>query len=82
MIVIGAKDVSCYAADIVQVFNGVKVFSATMVADRSRLGEVATQWLAANPSYELRDLVVTQSSDACFHCIAITVFYWEHSSAR
>jgi hypothetical protein len=23
------------------------------------------------------DIVITQSSDEAFHCIAITVFYWE-----
>ncbi len=60
----------------------MKVFSATMVAQRSCLGEVVSSWLEAHPSYVLRDLVVTQSSDAAFHCIAITVFYWEPSARR
>lgn len=58
-------------------FNGVKVFSATMVAERERLGDKVTQWLADNPSIEARDIIVTQSSDEAFHCIAITVFYWQ-----
>ncbi len=58
-------------------FNGVKVFSATMVADRERLGEKVTDWLANNPQCTVCDVVVTQSSDEAFHCIAITVFYWE-----
>ena len=58
-------------------FNGVKVFSATMVNDRERLGEKVTDWLNAHPHYEVRDMVVTQSSDEAFHCLAITVFYWE-----
>ncbi len=58
-------------------FNGVKVFSATMVADRERLGEKITDWLAANPKIDVRDMVVTQSSDEAFHCVAITVFFWE-----
>ena len=29
-------------------FNGVKVFSATMVADRDQLGEKVTAWIAGN----------------------------------
>jgi hypothetical protein len=58
-------------------FNGVKVFSATMFADRERLGEGVTAWLAARPNIKVTQVVVTQSSDAAFHCIAITVFYWE-----
>lgn len=58
-------------------FNGVKVFSATLVQQRDQLGETVTAWIAANPRAEIRDIVVTQSSDETFHCIAITVFYWE-----
>jgi hypothetical protein len=58
-------------------FNGVKVFSATMFADRERLGDRVTDWIAANPHLKLTEMVVTQSSDAAFHCVAITVFYAE-----
>ena len=58
-------------------FNGVKVFSATMVAQREALGGVVTDWIQANSHLTIVDLVVSQSSDASFHCIAITVFYWE-----
>jgi hypothetical protein len=58
-------------------FNGVKVFSATMVADRDQLGEKVTNWINSNPEKKVTDLVVTQSSDEAFHCIAITVFYFE-----
>jgi hypothetical protein len=58
-------------------FNGVKVFSATMVADRERLGEKVTEWINMHPELEVRDMVVTQSSDEAFHCLAITVFFWE-----
>jgi len=58
-------------------FNGVKVFSATMVADRDQLGEKVTNWIAHNADKKVTDVVVTQSSDEAFHCIAITVFYWE-----
>jgi putative lipoic acid-binding regulatory protein len=63
-------------------FNGVKVFSATMFADRERLGESITAWLAARPNIQVTQMVVTQSSDAAFHCIAITVFYWESIAGR
>ena len=58
-------------------FNGVKVFSATMVADRDQLGEKVTAWMASHPAFKVTDIVITQSSDEAFHCIAITVFYAE-----
>lgn len=58
-------------------FNGLKVFSATMVADREKLGEKVTAWMQSNPQFEIIKMVVTQSSDEAFHCLAITVFYWE-----
>lgn len=58
-------------------FNGVKVFSATMVADRDQLGEKVSAWMASNSHLKVTDIVVTQSSDEAFHCIAITVFYWQ-----
>lgn len=58
-------------------FNGVKVFSATMFAERDRLGERVTDWIAQNPHLKIAEMIVTQSSDEAFHCIAITVFYSE-----
>jgi hypothetical protein len=61
-------------------FNGVKVFSATMVADREQLGEKVTAWMTANPQAKLTDITITQSSDEAFHCIAITVFFWEDAA--
>ena len=63
-------------------FNGVKVFSATMVADRDQLGEKVSAWMATNSHLKVTDIVVTQSSDEAFHCIAITVFYWEDLDKR
>jgi hypothetical protein len=63
-------------------FNGVKVFSATMVADREQLGEKVSAWMHNNSHLKVTDIVVTQSSDEAFHCIAITVFYWEDVSNR
>jgi hypothetical protein len=57
-------------------FDGVKIFSATMVAQRETLGEVVTRWIEARRGeIEVSDIVVTQSSDDEFHCIAISVFY-------
>ena len=61
-------------------FNGVKVFSATMVADRDQLGEKVSAWMANNSHLKVTDIVVTQSSDEAFHCIAITVFYYQELS--
>ena len=61
--------------------NIVKVFSATMVAQRQVLGEKVTEWLAAHPTFELLDLIVTQSSDREFHCVAITVMAHDPAAA-
>lgn len=63
-------------------FNGVKVFSATMVAQRESLGGVVTAWIAGHSHFEIIDIVVTQSSDSSFHCIAISVFYREDVAPR
>ena len=60
-------------------FNGVKVFSATMFQQRDQLGEAVTAWIADNPSKRVTEFIVTQSSDEAFHCIAITVFFFEDS---
>lgn len=56
-------------------FDGVKIFSATMFQDRAALGEKVTAWIAEHPQLAVTEVVVTQSSDASFHCLAITVFY-------
>jgi hypothetical protein len=56
-------------------FTGIKVFSATMFAQRDKLGELVTAWIAAHPEITLVDIVVAQSSDAQFHCVSIIVFY-------
>jgi hypothetical protein len=58
-------------------FNGVKVFSATMAQERDQLGEKITAWLETHPKVKIVDKIVTQSSDEAFHCLAITLFYWE-----
>ena len=63
-------------------FNGIKVFSATMFEQRKRLGEVVTEWITAHPDIVLVDATVTQSSDAEYHCLAITVAYWQPIGRR
>ena len=55
--------------------RGVKVFSATKAKDRELLGENVTRWLVENPHFQVVDKTVTQSSDAEFHCLTITLFY-------
>jgi hypothetical protein len=64
-----------------QKFNSVKVFSATMMNDRSRLGDVVTDWIRTNPTFEVTEIYVTQSSDEAFHCLAMTVFFHDPSAA-
>jgi len=56
-------------------FHGAKVFTATKGRDRLQLGERITTWLREHPEHEVVDKVVTQSSDAEFHCLAITLFW-------
>ena len=62
-------------------FNGVKVFSATMAQERDHLGERITDWIKDHPKVKVVDTIVTQSSDESFHCLAITLFYWEELKA-
>lgn len=56
-------------------FTGVKVFSTTLARDREVMGERVTAWLRDNPSLEVVDKEVTQSSDREFHCLTLTLFY-------
>ena len=63
-------------------WNGIKIFSATMFEERNRLGETITAWIAAHPDIVVSDITVTQSSDAEFHCVAITVAYWQPLAIR
>jgi len=60
----------------------VKVFSATMAQERESLGDRITEWLRSRPDIEVVDTVVTQSSDEAFHCLAITIFYWENLGGK
>jgi hypothetical protein len=58
------------------------VFTATMRDQRANLGETVTAWIAEQRGIEIVDITVTQSSDASFHCLAITVTYWQPVSKR
>src|SRR5262249_37572260 len=69
----GCMRAVCYAQALSTI--GIKVFSATKARDRESLGETITEWIRTHPEYEIFDKIVTQSSDAEFHCLAITVFY-------
>lgn len=62
-------------------FNGVKIFSATMAQERDQLGEKLTAWLSDRSHLKIVDTIVTQSSDEAFHCLAITLFYWDEKAA-
>lgn len=63
-------------------FNGVKVFCATMIAQRQTLGEQVTAWIddarRTRPGFEIVNIRIVQSSDQAFHCISIIVFYNEN----
>ncbi len=48
-----------------------------MFADRGMLGDKVTDWITHHPQCTLTDIIVTQSSDAEFHCVTISVFYQE-----
>lgn len=52
----------------------VKVFSATMVADREKLGETITAWVRANKVL-VTQIEIHQSSDHAFHCVSATAVY-------
>ncbi|MGO8968701.1 MAG: hypothetical protein ACLQDQ_03925 [Myxococcaceae bacterium] len=62
-----------------QAFTGVKVFSTTLARDREVMGEAITRWLRDNPTVDVVDKVVTQSSDKEFHCLTITLFFRSRS---
>jgi hypothetical protein len=56
-------------------FDGVKVFSATLILQRQQLGETVTDWLSIHRDLAIVDIQLRQSSDASFHCISICIFY-------
>lgn len=56
-------------------YDGLRVFSATMVDQRAQLGDRVSAWLQDHPEIKVVDIVVMQSSDRAFHCLSICVFY-------
>jgi len=66
----------------INVFTGVKVFSATMAHDREILGDKVMAWMQSNPRKQIVQTIVTQSSDDAFHCLAITIFFSEKAEER
>lgn len=61
---------------------GLKVFAATKAREREFLGETITDWIRTHPEFEVFDKIVTQSSDAEFHCLAITLAYYVVNKAN
>jgi len=62
--------------------NGVEIFSASRMRDRGELDARMTAWLRrkqadSRNSFEIVDVVVTQSSDSEYHCYSATFFYSE-----
>jgi hypothetical protein len=53
--------------------SAFKVFSATKARDRDQLGERVSAWVAANPQLEVRQTVVSLSSDSEFHCLSLVL---------
>lgn len=59
-----------------QRFQRVKVFSATLRDNRSKLGDVVTEWCAENgATAETSHVIVRQSSDTEYHCLVYVVLY-------
>jgi hypothetical protein len=56
-------------------FDGVKIFSATIIAQREKLGETVTEWIGRQTNLEIVEFVVVQSSDSSYHCVTICVFH-------
>ena len=63
-------------------YDGLRVFSATTVGRRERLGEDITGWLAAHPERIPVHTLVLQSSDARFHCFTIVLFWSAAAPAK
>lgn len=56
-------------------FDGVKVIQGSTFRERADLGERITEWLQSNQRAMVVDIVMTQSSDAEYHCITASIFY-------
>ena len=58
-----------------------KVFSATRAQDREVLGERVSAWLGANPHLEVRQTVVSLTSDSKFHCLSFVLICSDRTGA-
>jgi len=58
-----------------------KVFSATRAQDREVLGDRVSAWVGANPQLEVRDTVVSLTSDSRFHCISFVLICADRAAA-
>jgi len=56
-------------------YDGLAVFSTTMIRERERMGEEVTSWLRAHPDRIPVAATVRQSSGARFHFLSILVFW-------
>lgn len=63
-------------------FSGVKVFAASMMAERALLGDKVTTWIQTHPENEVTEIVVTQSSDSSYHCLSFCIFYRSPDAAN
>ena len=61
--------------------SAFKVFSATRAQDREALGERVSAWIGANPQLEVRDTVVSLSSDSKFHCLSFVLICADRADA-
>jgi hypothetical protein len=52
-----------------------------MAAERAQLGDRVTEWLAAHREHDVTEIVVTQSSDSSYHCLAFCIFYRARNGA-
>lgn len=68
-------------------FEGIKVFTASMMRERDGLSHRVNRWLAKNEgAITIVDKEVKQSSDAAYHCLSIVLFYrgkarWDEPSS-
>jgi hypothetical protein len=53
-------------------FDSVKVMTATTHNDRAALSDRLSNFIG---SHDVTEIVITQSSDSAFHCLAFTMFY-------
>lgn len=64
-----------------EMFDRVKVFSATKAREREELGEKVTEFLRGY-SGQVVDKVVAQSSDNEFHCLSVILFCRDNGKRR